>query len=141
MSAPYAWFFFSFSGRISRQQFWLGYALTIVVMMLLIPRLQDLLLALAGPPPTLSRREIGWISMVIASLIVTFPLLALYVKRLHDFDMSGWFLLAFFAAAVVAEMLGFGLRNASVALVGCIGFVPGKRGDNRFGPDPIVTRN
>ena len=83
------------------------------------------------------------IGLLIASLVVAYPIMSLYVKRLHDLDMSGWFLISFFVAAAIAIVLGFGLRNAGVVLlgfVGLVGFVPGRRGDNRFGPDPIVPQ-
>jgi hypothetical protein len=41
---------------------------------------------------------------------------------------------------VALELAGLGPKNVSLVLVTTIGMVPGKRGDNRFGPDPIVTR-
>ena len=40
--------------------------------------------------------------IMLASMIVLWPMLALYVKRLHDFDLSGWWLVGIFAAVVVA---------------------------------------
>ena len=143
MPALFAWFFLSFKGRISREQFWLGYGLTVVVMLLFIPRAQDVLLALARPGGPWSRSELNTtllIGAVIASLIMTFPLFALYVKRLHDCDLSGWWLAGFFVVMVVLEIAGLAPKNVSMVLAAAIGAVPGKRGDNRFGPDPIVTK-
>ena len=143
MPAQFAWFFLSFRGRISRQEFWLGYAFTIVVMLLMIPLLKDL--ALLRPAGRAVQREELMIAVLmgtaIATAILLWPLLTLYVKRLHDLNVSGWWLVCFFVMMAAIDLTGI-MRtdHASVALVGAIGFARGQRGDNRFGPDPIVTR-
>lgn len=130
MPAQFAWFFLSFRGRISRQEFWLGYALTIAVMLLLMPQLWDN-----------SRKAVGaYLLWVIASAMVLWPLLTLHVKRLHDLNVSGWWLVCFCAAVAALNASGIiQTDNASVAMVGAIGLMRGQRGDNRFGPDPIAT--
>src|SRR5687767_13770231 len=56
---------------------------------------------------------------VLVMLLLTVPSLALTARRLHDFDFSGWWMLAAFVPYV-----GF-----IVMLL--IGFVPGTRGENR----------
>lgn len=73
-----------------------------------------------------------------AYAIILWPLLTMYVKRLHDLGFSGWWLLGSFAAAAILDGIvpkGY----LGVALMLIIGFVPGRRGDNRFGPDPIAS--
>ena len=143
MTTPFAWLFLSLKGRISRQEFWLGYILTLCVFLVAVPRLQDL--GLAGRRPASgpwSRNELE-IALLLPKLVViaaiVWPLTALCVKRLHDVGVSGWWLLAFIGALWLAAVTGLDHRNlVTVALFAV--FVPGKRGDNRFGADPIPLR-
>ena len=140
MPAHFAWFFLSFRGRVSRQEFWLGYAFILVVMLLIIPPLQDLSLALRKPLSRPWYRDELDLALLLGRMtayaIILWPLLTMYVKRLHDLGFSGWWLLGFFAAAAILDGIvpkGY----LGVALMLIIGFVPGRRGDNRFGPDPL----
>ncbi len=62
----------------------------------------------------------------IFSLATLLPALAVYVRRLHDLDKSGWWIL-----------IGI------IPLVGVIILIvwfasKGTAGDNRFGPDPLA---
>jgi uncharacterized membrane protein YhaH (DUF805 family) len=60
------------------------------------------------------------------------------VKRLHDLSLSGWWTLGVPAIAVAFQMAG--LKPGSVYFtitILLIGFIPGTRGDNRFGSDPL----
>ena len=142
MSALFAWFFLSLRGRISRQEFWLGYLLMMAVLFLFIPRLQDLSLAVHQPAngnwhrdeldAALLRPKIG----AFASML--WPLIALYVKRLHDIGASGWWLFVAAAALLFMTMIGIDPRNyVGAAFFAVVGLARGTRGDNRFGPDPI----
>ena len=143
MPEQFAWFFLSFKGRISRQEFWLGYALTILLVLLLRPRAQDLMLALARPasgPWTRGELDAALLlGKMLPYAIIAWPLLTLYAKRLHDLDFSGWWLLGFFVVIAAVEANGLVPKGyLSAALFAVVGFVPGRRGDNRFGSDPIV---
>jgi uncharacterized membrane protein YhaH (DUF805 family) len=157
MQAQFAWFFLSFRGRISRQEFWLGYFFVIVAMVVIIPLLKDLSPSLfrnagrGAQPAEFMAGIVFGIAIIILGVAITvamvlWPLLMLYVKRLHDHNMSGWWLIAFFAAFAAVE--GSGLmrtdfmrtEHISFVLAGAIGLARGQRGDNRFGPDPIVPR-
>jgi uncharacterized membrane protein YhaH (DUF805 family) len=84
---------------------------------------------------------------------------AVSVKRLHDRDRTGWWILAAYLAIIVAIVLGVltlmqpeGQREPlnfaaviAVFAVSClmiwmfiqIGFLKGTQGPNRFGPDPL----
>jgi uncharacterized membrane protein YhaH (DUF805 family) len=57
-------------------------------------------------------------------LIIAWPIIAISMKRLHDRDEAGWWLLIAFIPIL-------GVWN----LIEC-GFLPGTRGRNRFGPAP-----
>jgi uncharacterized membrane protein YhaH (DUF805 family) len=69
----------------------------------------------------------GWIMLALGTLwglIIFIPNLAVTIRRLHDQDKSGWFIL-----------LGLiPLVGAIILLV--FYFLEGTRGPNRFGPDP-----
>jgi uncharacterized membrane protein YhaH (DUF805 family) len=76
------------------------------------------------------------------------------VRRLHDADMSGWWLLLWLIPVVVgqaSEILGWSLRPFA-DLIGIYFFVSalvligafcrkGTLGDNRFGPDPLAANS
>ena len=62
-----------------------------------------------------------------------------YIRRLHDLNASGWWLLLImFGGALMGGMLLgdslLWLYNMGVLAV--LGSVPGTAGENRYGPDP-----
>ena len=62
----------------------------------------------------------------------------LYVKRLHDMNLSGWWLFAMPSLAALASTLnGSSLQFTMWACIFGLGILPGTRGDNRFGPAPL----
>ncbi len=106
-------FLFSFQGRISRRSYWLFALLTLpfIALVMLINRN-------AGNPPLQGPGA-------LLSLLLLWPSLAVQVKRWHDRDKSGgWVLIT------LIPLIG-GLW----ALIEN-GFLPGTAGSNRFGPDP-----
>jgi uncharacterized membrane protein YhaH (DUF805 family) len=143
MVTQFAWFFLSLKGRISRQEFWLGYFLVLAVLFLSIPLLQSLSLGLRRPASgSWYRNELEMallIPKIAAAVAMVWPLTAIYVKRLHDVGYSGWWLLAFIGAMWLTTLTGVDQRNlVTAALFAILGFVPGNRGDNRFGADPVA---
>jgi len=71
-----------------------------------------------------------------AVLIVFWPLTVIFVKRLHDLNLSGWWLLGILAIAPAARMVHFPPLVLFLLVVAVIGLIPGALGDNRFGPNP-----
>ena len=108
--------FTSFYGRIPRSQWWLGLALLFGSVVLL-----GFVIGLSGGEIDDRVERVIW-------LIILIPSLALHVKRCHDRDKSGWFALVSFIPLV---NLWYFVE------IGCL---PGTRGDNRFGPDPLAHR-
>jgi uncharacterized membrane protein YhaH (DUF805 family) len=97
--------FLSIDGRAGRREFWsvhfgIGFVQTLLT---------------ATPPPLTLRLIVGAISLCIA--------VAVGVRRLHDRDKSGWWLLL-----VLVPILG--ILWSLVEL----GFCPATRGANRYGP-------
>ena len=106
---------FKFEGRISRGKFWLGVAILYIVPFVLM-----LIASAVGS---------GFMSFVVSLLMLglIWPGLAISIKRWHDRDKSGWWIL-------------IGL----IPLVGPLwalietGFLPGTSGTNQFGHDPLA---
>src|SRR4051794_29470807 len=89
-------------------------------------------------------------------MAILLPILSVTVRRLHDIDRTGWWLLIFFGLIVVALLTGFfgyrmGGGTAASFTIGILlvlafmGIVvtwfvfmvlPGTQGPNRYGPDP-----
>jgi uncharacterized membrane protein YhaH (DUF805 family) len=108
--------FFGFEGRVSRRQFWL-YG---VAALLGLALLGHVLLGIA-------RVRAGTADLVV-NLLLLWPALALSVKRWHDRDKSGWWVLL--NLLPVIGWLWALLDN---------GFLRGTAGPNRFGPDPLTA--
>jgi len=107
-------FLFSFRGRVSRQQFWLMFLLSLPF------------ITAASVVNGDFERVTAWPGCLFL-LPILWPGLAVSVKRWHDRDKSGWWYLINFIPLV----------GAIWALVEN-GFLKGTTGQNRFGPDPLV---
>lgn len=81
--------YFNFSGRARRQEFWMFMLINFVIAAIL--GVLDSALGLNFG----ADEENGLLSSVY-SLLVLIPTLALYVRRLHDYGKSGWWVLLIF---------------------------------------------
>ena len=119
----------TFSGRARRSEFWFWFLFAIIAGVvaavldsMLFPAMMDVQTDLGDGVASFSAQG-GPISALV-SLGLFLPGLAVAVRRLHDVDRSGWWLLLAF-----------------VPLIGIIVLIvwwctEGTRGPNRFGPDP-----
>ncbi|WP_374674615.1 DUF805 domain-containing protein [Ideonella sp.] len=100
-------------GRLNRRDFWLWGVLALLAMGIVFMALLEIA-GLSG-----ERAE------EVANLLIAWPAIAVSVKRWHDRDRSGWWVLI-----------------ALVPLIGTLwalidnGFLRGTAGPNRFGPAP-----
>jgi uncharacterized membrane protein YhaH (DUF805 family) len=101
------------AGRVNRRSFWLHGVLGLLV----LGMVGMALLEIAGFHPERAER---WVNLLIA-----WPAIAISVKRWHDRDKSGWWVLI-----VLVPVIG-----QLWALIDN-GFLRGTRGPNRFGPEP-----
>jgi uncharacterized membrane protein YhaH (DUF805 family) len=108
----------SFDGRINRGKFWAGVGVIFAVGIL--ANLIDAMLGLR-----MGEAGVGVVGGIVG-LASIYPALAIYAKRWHDRDKSGWWTLIIFV-----PVIGF-----IWFLVEC-GILEGTRGANRFGPDPL----
>lgn len=109
----------NFSGRASRREFWYFH-----LVMFLVPFAASLYAALVMPPETLLtfanwiEANPGYLSISLVFWVMSWSLL---VRRLHDSDRRGWWVLISFVP----------LLGALVLLVFAV--QPGTPGPNRFG--------
>lgn len=125
----------SFSGRINRQPFWLS-ILALVVLQWVLMLVLGMILGtsmMGGMDPNMAPEEAAAMAskamtpLIIVSLLFLYPALAIYTKRWHDRDKSGWWSLIMFVPIIGAIWF----------LVEC-GFLRGTEGPNRFGEDPLA---
>jgi uncharacterized membrane protein YhaH (DUF805 family) len=103
-----------FSGRAPRSEFW--YWQLFVVLVAVAASILD-----SGFLP---ESDVGPISAV-TSLVLLLPGIAMAIRRLHDIDRTGWWVL-----------LALTLIGAILLIVwACF---KGTNGSNRFGPDPLT---
>jgi len=139
MLSTFSWFFLSLSGRSSRQEFWLGYIGSVAVLAVLVRTLPKLLFNEPIYYSTYDELDFALkLPAAIALIIMIWPITAIFVKRLHDCNVSGWWLVAMAAIPPISKMTGIDLGVLNLAVVAVLGLIPGTRGNNRFGVDPLV---
>ena len=103
--------YFTIEGRAQRSQYW-----WFTLFMLLVYTVTSFLDLLVGFP----------IFYMIAALGFLAPSICVSIRRMHDHDKSGWWLLIGFIPVL-------GLLYLLYLFV-----MPGTAGDNNFGPDPLA---
>lgn len=89
--------------------------------------------ALPGPANAMARELVGLVFLAFA-LVNLIPTIAVSVRRLHDLNASGWWLLPLVMLAIVPPI------GAVALLVQLIWFcMPGTAGRNTFGRDPKTS--
>ena len=143
MGPRIAWYFLSMKGRISRQEFWLGIGLSVLVLFLLRWNLDGLFLDIRRPIGNLWHRDDLELALVLpkplAAAIMLWPLTAIHVKRLHDLNLSGWWLAGLAVLSPMAAVIHPWDFMIWLAIL-LLGLVPGARGGNRYGTDPAASR-
>ena len=171
----YVWYLFRFDGRINRARCWLAGLIIvswIIFLSLVLFGVAYLFGATMPDKLNFGPNEIfniidprTWRSLSSANLTALFiqtvetPLFvwvyaATSVKRLHDRNKSGWWLMLFFALPGLYRQFDgrledswFGLLFGLSAFVFSVwGFIEmyclrGSRNTNRFGPDPLAPRD
>jgi len=135
-----------FTGRAPRAEYWWFLLAVIIVFIVLniiesIIGLNRMILGVYGPLTMLL-----WLGTLV-------PSIAVGVRRLHDTNRSGWWLLLLVPYVVSAIMMvrsmaaGSAVGFGSAGVLGLIGLaccivllvfycLPGTPGDNRYGPNP-----
>jgi uncharacterized membrane protein YhaH (DUF805 family) len=176
----WGWFLFGFEGRINRAKYWLAILIVVCWMMFLALLTLAVAKVVGAPPKSLhlgindvfsvvdpasfraavaafhrgNLASAGHLIPMLLSAIGT-PLflwvyLAISIKRLHDRDRSGWWMLPFFVVPGLYSQFVDRLPDSYVAfplalamfVLGIWGFVEmyclrGTRWTNRFGTNPL----
>ena len=122
--------FFSFYGRISRAKYWTGWAVSYAVIAAAMASWAFL------PSSDAVSGAVGLIC-----LTCVFSLIPIAVKRLHDLDITGWWVAVFVTvyAFAMAPRDPTVTSLGSVALLIAVVWLGSKKGDqsgNRHGPVP-----
>ena len=120
---------FGFHGRANRAKFWLV-ALAILIVEVILFAAVFGGAAMSGDPERMAAAAgpLASIVLVIFIVLATWISIAVAVKRYHDRNKSGWWVLI-----VLVPVIG-GLWY----LIEC-GFLRGTTGPNDYGPDPLAA--
>jgi uncharacterized membrane protein YhaH (DUF805 family) len=137
----WVYLFTAVHGRITRQWFWIGFAVLIVVEFV------------AGQ---IAQQIQGDKLGSLVGLALDYPEFAVAVKRANDRNLSVWAVASFFIVDgfsgllslispkgaldptnPIASVLGYVQLALLVVLIADLGFRRGTVGPNRFGPDPL----
>jgi uncharacterized membrane protein YhaH (DUF805 family) len=144
---------FGFRGRINRGKYWLAVLIIIVVSVAMA------LLSTVLDPNSIALQVLN-VVVGIATIVVS---LAIALKRLHDRNKSGWWLLLYYffpgvliGAAVVFGYMGLSdgsagdsvISGALMIVAGLLyiwafvelGCLRGTVGPNQYGPDPLAAQ-
>jgi uncharacterized membrane protein YhaH (DUF805 family) len=114
-----------FSGRSRRKEYWM-FALAVA-----LATISPALIMLGGVDFSTGLPSSGFgfgvAALLLFSLAIFIPALAVQVRRFHDQDKSGWFVLLNFVPYV---------GGIIVLVMMCL---EGTRGPNRYGPDPKMS--
>lgn len=151
-----------FSGRSRRMEYWMFFlfqALVSTALMILLISVGGAALFSGGDPTALAAAGGSFMLIMglygLFSLAMLIPSIAVGVRRLHDTNRTGWWLLAPLAPYILM-FVAVGLSASSpdsgaagiLAMVGGLAvlalgitllvfmFLEGTRGPNRYGPDP-----
>ncbi|MEH2505584.1 uncharacterized membrane protein YhaH (DUF805 family) [Bradyrhizobium sp. AZCC 1578] len=166
----WVWFLFRFDGRINRAKMWLAMLVLLGLMMSLGAVIAAIHSLLGGPASfhfgardlfrlvdpdayrSLTSADLPRLSIkLVSTSLLMWVYFATSIKRLHDRDKSGWWMVPFFAVPGLYNQFAERLPDsyadqplAIAALVLCVwGFVEmyclrGSRRTNRFGADPLT---
>ncbi|MEG2806008.1 DUF805 domain-containing protein [Stenotrophomonas sp.] len=107
-----------FEGRASRKEFWMFY-----LFVMLVTIVGYIGMGIGASMESNAVVMLFGAVLGLFSLAVLVPSIAVTVRRLHDTDKSGWFLLLAFVPLAGIVLLVFYV-------------LPGTPGENRFGPVP-----
>lgn len=131
-SMPLSYVWFSFDKRINRKVYLLKGVLLLFLVQIavqLVAKVIDFGLVAVLGPELIGRIIFAVIIGVPFIVFVIWASLAVSLKRCHDRDRSGWFLLISLIPLVGA-----------LWLIVELAFLKGTSGENRFGPDPLTAK-
>ncbi|MBV8824186.1 MAG: DUF805 domain-containing protein [Hyphomicrobiales bacterium] len=145
-------YLFSPHGRVNRAKYWLYVVVSIAIIIILVAlislifarQLYDPRGGFNFPPGVLVGVGVVYVVLLVVGIFVG-------IKRLHDRDKSGWWLLLFYLVPMVLSWIsailsrnGIGVLFALASLIVAVwalvelGFLRGTAGPNQYGEDPLA---
>jgi uncharacterized membrane protein YhaH (DUF805 family) len=169
----WTWYLFRFDGRINRAKLWLAGLVMLSGMIFLVALTIGIIALLSGKPPAqfgtglrdvfklfnpATYRSFSWadlpalVSKTVGSTLCLWVYLATSIKRLHDRDKRGWWIIPFVVLPGSYNTLSGwwpedsypDMLHGLIAFIAYIwGFIEmyclkGSRKTNRFGADPLT---
>ena len=120
---------FGFHGRANRAKFWLVALGIFVVEVIIFAVLGSMMGMSADPEQALNAMgPVAWIVLLVFGVVATWISIAVAIKRYHDRNKSGWWVLIVFVPII----------GGLWYLIEC-GFLRGTPGPNNYGPDPLAA--
>jgi uncharacterized membrane protein YhaH (DUF805 family) len=119
-----------FQGRSRRSEYWWVALFNFIVFAVI----GGLAFALGGDFESGQMNPIGMLLFGVLGLYglgIVIPSIALYVRRLHDINQTGWIYLGIIVASMI-PLIGLIASIASI-VIACL---PGTVGPNKYGDDP-----
>ncbi len=120
-----------FQGRSRRSEYWWVVLFNLIVFLVLF---MPIIIIGGFNPETGTMGPLGYVIfgvMGLYGLAIIIPSIALFIRRLHDINQTGWIYLGI----VIAGFIPLLNIVASVAQI-VIACIPGTTGPNKYGPDP-----
>ena len=112
-----------FSGRASRSEYW--YFSLFILLLSICSEIIDPIIA---GVPFLEYDDYWGPATLIVSILTILPALGVSVRRLHDVDKSGWWILIAFTFIGFILLIHWAIKESNI-------------GDNQFGSDPLEKIN
>lgn len=132
-----------FDGRARRKEFWMFTLVNMIVIMVF-----SIIMAVAQEAVAQEAWTILFVLYLFYWIAVLLPSVAVTVRRLHDINKSGWWIVIYGLAAM---LLSVAMKSNTpvwwvLSIIGLILFLAmlctkGDQGDNEYGPDPKANEH
>lgn len=117
-------FYLSGDGRVSLGQYWLKWLLPVIGFWIVYGAVISMLGLFSMEAYMAGQIGANTFMAYLPGLVLIWPTFAVGAKRLHDIGWNGWLMILVFVP----------LANLVIFVV--TWFIPGNRGENRYGPEP-----
>lgn len=134
-----------FSGRSSRQEFWMFFLFQTLVALVYFA-IVIMVVGLSGVMGAAQSVEAGMVAPIVAIIMggvwliyvlaMIVPNAAVIVRRCHDQGLSGWIGGLLFVLAFLMNIVGLFFLNVFGLVLLILMALPGNVGTNRYGSDP-----
>ncbi|MEO0467261.1 MAG: DUF805 domain-containing protein [Pseudomonadota bacterium] len=118
-----------FQGRSQRSEYWWVQLFNLFVVGVPVALAFAIGIGSNGEPNPIGIGLFGIVGLYVLAIII--PSIALFIRRLHDINQTGWIYLGLLVAGFI-PVVGL-LASIAQIVIACI---PGTQGPNKYGPDP-----